>query len=127
MLKTILIVGLGGFAGSTTRFLVSKLINEGYTGAFPWGTFTVNIVGCFLLGFIYALSGKHNFIAPEWRFFLATGFCGSFTTFSTFSYQKFVLYQSGHHGILFLYLAASIIIGLSATFLGVASARAFWG
>ena len=123
MFKTLLIIGMGGFLGSTSRYLASKLIAEKIDSGFPWGTFSVNIIGCFILGLIYVLAEHHDWLTLEWRWFLAVGFCGSFTTFSTFSYESHALYQSGNIGIMMLYTIISVIVGFGATYLGTIAGK----
>lgn len=117
--KMILLVGVGGFAGSVARFLSQQFIARHYPSSFPWGTLLVNIAGCFIIGLVYALSEKGTLISPEMRLLLATGFCGGFTTFSTFAFENITLMRDGELLYTFLYIAASVIIGFAAAFLGV--------
>lgn len=117
--KMILLVGVGGFAGSVARFLSQQFIARHYPSSFPWGTLLVNITGCFIIGLVYALSEKGTLISPEMRLLLATGFCGGFTTFSTFAFENITLMRDGELLYTFLYIAASVIIGFAAAFLGV--------
>ena len=84
---------------------------------FPWATFTVNMIGCFLIGLFYALAARLHF-PDEIRLLLTTGLCGGFTTFSTFSHEGVVLLRNGHWGLLALYTLLSIAIGIAAVFLG---------
>jgi len=117
--KSILLVGLGGGAGSIARFLCQKYIYEWYPHPFPFGTFLVNISGCFLIGIFYALAEKGNLLTPEWRILLTTGFCGGFTTFSTFAYENLNLLRNGDITYFILYIIASVILGMLATWLGI--------
>lgn len=119
MIKLILLVGAGGFAGSIARFLSQQLILRYYPSSFPWGTLIVNIVGCFLIGVVYAFSTKGNLLSPEIRLLLATGFCGGFTTFSSFAYDNISLLREGELFYTFLYIAASVTIGLLAAYAGI--------
>lgn len=119
MLKTLIIIGFGGFFGSISRYVLSQFIDKNLTSFYPYGTFLVNFIGCVLLGFIYAMGEKEQILSSDMRFFLATGFCGSFTTFSTFSYENQELLNQGQWGIALTYIILSIIIGISATFGGV--------
>ncbi|MDH5475283.1 MAG: fluoride efflux transporter CrcB [Cyclobacteriaceae bacterium] len=125
MLKISLIIGVGGFLGSVSRYWLSLFIDKNFFGAYPYGTFTVNLIGCFLLGIIYALADKEQILSHEMRFFLATGFCGSFTTFSTFSYENHLLYQEGEWATLITYISLSVVIGLLAAFGGVAIGKLY--
>lgn len=118
MFKAIFLVGCGGFTGSILRFLIARFLENRILSSFPYGTFTVNILGCLIVGFIYGLMIK-NLASPEARLFLATGFCGGFTTFSTFSYELFTLMQDGQVFYALLYLAGSLITGFLAVWAGI--------
>jgi len=89
MLKTLFIAGTGGFIGTVLRFLVSRYFQENTFSLFPWGTFTVNIVGSLLIGIFYGMSERGNLLSPEIRIFLTVGICGGFTTFSSLSNDAF--------------------------------------
>lgn len=117
-MKFILLVGIGGGVGSIARYLISQAIESRVLTSFPYGTFTVNVIGCFIIGVIYALSTR-GAVVPEWRILLATGFCGGFTTFSSFSYETLTLIQEGQVFNPLMYLGASILLGLFAAYLGI--------
>lgn len=117
--KNILLIGLGGGVGSIARFLCQKYIYDWYPHPFPFGTMIVNVAGCFLIGLFCALADKGNLLTPEWRLLLTTGFCGGFTTFSTFAYENINLLKSGELMYFMLYTAGSILLGLLATWLGI--------
>lgn len=117
MYQSILMVGIGGFAGSILRYLVSRFFTISSQTVFPLGTFTVNLLGSFLIGIIIAFSLSES-ISHQMRLLLATGFCGGFTTFSSFSYEFFSLLQNGHTGYAFLYASASFLLGLIFVWLG---------
>ncbi|CAN1212533.1 fluoride efflux transporter CrcB [Tumidithrix helvetica PCC 7403] len=117
-MRQIFIVFLGGGFGSVSRFLLSKTISRQFELTFPLGTFFVNILGCFLIGVIYALVAKYR-LSPALSLLLATGFCGGFTTFSSFAYENNSLFESGDYLTLFLYVSLSVILCLFATFLGI--------
>jgi len=121
--RNIFLVGLGGLIGSVARYLVAVLFAGQFTSSFPIATFTVNIVGCFIIGILFALSDRGNILSPEWRVFLTTGFCGGFTTFSTFSYESIKLIQDGEFFYLGLYVALSVVVGFAATYLGIIVVR----
>ena len=125
MIKNILLVGLGGGIGSVVRYLCQKWFNENYPHPFPWGTFTVNLVGCFLIGLIYAASEKSTVLSPQVRLLLITGFCGGFTTFSTFAFENMNLLRSGDISYFFLYTIGSVVLGISGVFAGVAIMKLF--
>ena len=121
--RSILLVGLGGLIGSVARYAVALLFAGQFATEFPFATLAVNIAGCFLIGVIFALGDRGNILSPEWRIFLTTGFCGGFTTFSTFSYESLRLLEDGEY----LYLGANVLIsvaaGLAATYLGILLVR----
>jgi CrcB protein len=122
--RNIILVGIGGLLGSVARYLVAVILAGQAAGTFPFATLAVNISGCFLIGLIFALSDRSDLLSPEWRIFLTTGFCGGFTTFSTFSYESLRLLQDGEYLYVAAYVLVSIILGLSATFLGIVLVRA---
>lgn len=122
MFKTILLIGTGGFAGSISRYLLTKFVATKWPMAFPLGTFAVNTLGCFMIGIIMGLSFQYT-ISTQTRLLLATGFCGGFTTFSTYSLEIFELHQKGEAGVSLLYLFGSIILGLLSIWLGLWLAR----
>jgi CrcB protein len=118
MLKILLIIGTGSFLGGVSRFLTSRYIQNNFISAFPYGTFVVNILGCFLIGLIYGLSEKGNIISAEWRMFLTVGFCGGFTTFSTFASENISLLRDGDFFYFALYTSLSVFLGLLAVYFG---------
>jgi len=120
MLKNILVVGIGGGLGSIARYLCQKYFYELHPHPFPFGTLIVNVFGCFLIGLIYSLAEKGNILTPEWRLFLTTGICGGFTTFSAFAYENVALLKTGDVLYFCLYIAVSVVLGIAATFAGIA-------
>ena len=118
MVKSLLIVGFGGFIGTAFRFLISRYIQVSFTSVFPWGTFIVNILGSLLLGIFFGISEKGNFMTPEWRIFLTVGFCGGFTTLSSLSNEAFLLLQNKDWIRFALYPSFSFFLGLISVFLG---------
>jgi CrcB protein len=116
MVKNILFVAAGGSIGAALRYWIYYLLKP---QPFPYATLMINIAGSFLLGIIMALSLREHTILPEsFKLFLATGICGGFTTFSTFSYENIYLLQSGKHTLAFIYILASVVAGISAAWLG---------
>ncbi|HNP20503.1 MAG TPA: fluoride efflux transporter CrcB [Panacibacter sp.] len=122
-LKTLLIVFAGSGLGGVARYGMQNWFARFYALAFPFGTFTVNLIGCLLIGLFYALSEKGNLLTPEWRMALTTGFCGGFTTFSTFAYENMNLLRTGDYLYFGLYIAGSVLLGIAAVFLGVISVK----
>ena len=118
MLKSILIVGCGGFIGTVARFLISRYLQLNSSSVFPWSTFIINITGCLLIGIFYGISEKSDVLSPEIRLFLTVGICGGFTTFSTFSNDAFLLIREQEWFRFALYASLSLFIGLMAVYLG---------
>lgn len=119
-MKNILLVGLGGGIGSIGRYLCQKWMSENSSHPFPWGTFIVNLAGCFLIGLIYALAEKTTMLSPQTRLFLMTGLCGGFTTFSAFAFENMTMLRSGDTLFFLLYAAGTLVLGIAAVFAGIA-------
>lgn len=117
MVKQLLLVGIGGGAGSIFRYLASILAGRQASG-FPWATFLVNISGCLLIGLLAGLAARCEIIGADLKLLFITGFCGGYTTFSTFSAENLKLLNSGNWGLALLYIAASLAVGLAAVCLG---------
>ena len=109
----ILAVGFGGALGAVCRYLLGQVIPKLGSG-FPLGTFVVNLIGCFAIGLVVGLAGKHSNIDPRLILFLQTGICGGFTTFSTFSLESLTLIEEGRITIGILYIVLSVLLGLCA-------------
>jgi len=118
MLKLILIIGTGSFIGGVLRFLTSRLIQNSVFSSFPYGTFMVNILGCLFIGIFYGISERGNMMSAEWRMFLTVGFCGGFTTFSTFANENLALLKDGNVFYSALYISLSVFVGILATYSG---------
>ena len=123
-MKILLAIGLGSFFGGICRYLVTLFVQNKFLSTFPYGTLGVNIIGCFLIGIVYGLSARGN-INVEWRLFLATGFLGGFTTFSSFSNEAVSLLRDAQYWQAFSYVALSVIVGLVATFGGISLIKYF--
>ncbi len=123
MIKALLLAGCGGFLGACGRFLVGKACALLWHGAFPLGTFLVNITGCLLIGILTGLFEKSRALTPEEHLLLVTGLCGGFTTFSTFANDMWSLGDRGSWGLLALYLVASVAVGVLMVCIGRALVR----
>lgn len=122
MFKDFLIVSLGSFLGGGLRYVVSRLLPV--AAGFPLGTFTVNIIGCFLIGLLYAMKWDGGWMSPTTRLLLTTGFCGGFTTFSTFINECGMLVKDGNMLMPALYIIASLTVGFLALMLGIWASQA---
>jgi len=118
-MRDLLLVFFGGGLGSMVRFSLGKWVNSLHTHHFPFGTLVVNIVACLLLGFVIGLADHRQLISPATRLFWTVGFCGGFSTFSTFSHETLYLLQNGHTLSLFLYIGLSLLLCVAATFAGL--------
>ena len=118
MVKSLFIIGIGGFIGTTARFLISRYFQFNFTSVFPWGTFIVNILGCLLIGIIYGFSERGVILSSELRLFLTVGICGGFTTFSSLSNDAFILLREEEWIRFALYTSFSFFLGLIAVYAG---------
>jgi CrcB protein len=125
-MTTALLVMLGAAVGAPLRYLTDRAVQARHDSVFPWGTFTVNVVGSFIFGVLLqgvvvgAVSGSVNAL-------LSTGLCGGLTTYSTFGYETVKLFQERVRVYAVLNVVASIVAGLGAAFVGIAVAEALWG
>ena len=101
------------------RYLAALLLARHYTGSIPLATLVVNLVGCFLIGFLIGLCSETGHL----RLLFITGFCGGFTTFSTFTAESYTMFREGAYGLALLYIAGSVLIGLLALWLGLSLSR----
>ncbi len=116
MFRNFLWIGLGGGIGAMLRFLVSPVLFK--SGAFPVYTMLINIIGSLCIGIIFALTLKDEHFPEHLKFFLATGLCGGFTTFSAFSLENMVLLRAGNYFMAGIYIAVSVCACIVAAFAG---------
>jgi CrcB protein len=116
---TVLLVALGAAVGAPLRYLTDRFVQARHDSVFPWGTFTVNVAGSLMLGFLTALPAD-----PSMTALLGTGFCGALTTYSTFSYETLRLVQQGARFYALVNAIASVVAGLGAAAIGLLLARA---
>jgi fluoride exporter len=121
--KRFLVVGCGGFVGAMARYGVSLAVATFWTRQFPLGTFLINVSGSFILGLFSTLAAERLMLAPEWRLFVATGFVGAYTTFSTFEYETQRLTEAGTATWAAVNVLTSVVAGFAAVWLGVKLAR----
>ncbi|MCX7729268.1 MAG: fluoride efflux transporter CrcB [Bacteroidia bacterium] len=117
-MKSILLVGIGGFFGSVARYYISFLITKNHASLFPLGTYAVNIIGCLLIGLIYGFTESIPY-SSQFRLLLATGFCGGFTTFSAFASENLSLIQKGEYTLAVFYIISSVLLGIMAVLGGI--------
>lgn len=121
-MKAILFVFLGGGTGSIARYLLGKLFDNSNNG-FPYGTFVSNILGSLVIGFILGWALKNNTLNSHTTLLLTTGFCGGFTTFSTFAYENQAMLKSGDFTLFAVYAIATFAIGIFSVFGGIELAK----
>ena len=123
----IMMVGIGGALGSMARYACSLALARWFGEAFPWGTLFVNATGSFVIGFFFALTaaGGRLLVSPDWRLFVTVGFCGGYTTFSSFSLQTLVLLRAGDWRLAGLNAFGSLTLCMLTVWLGFLCAAAF--
>lgn len=119
MLRAILLVGLGSAGGGILRYLVGKWAHSIIATSFPLGTMIVNVLGCFVIGLVYCFFSKSNPYDTNMQLLLATGFCGGFTTFSSFMHENYVMLENGNFLQLALYTSLSILLGILALYFAI--------
>lgn len=117
MLKELLYVGAGGAIGSILRYLVSLVVKYSGTG-FPWATFSVNIMGCLVIGLLFGVTSRNPSFSSNINLLLAVGLCGGFTTFSTFSKECLQMLQAGNHWMCAIYIVGSVVLGVAVAAIG---------
>lgn len=122
-MRELLVVGLGGFFGAVARHLVSGWVHRFVGASFPWGTLTVNVLGCAALGLLMGLVEARFAIDPEWRLFLGLGLLGSLTTFSSVGYETLQLLRGGELGLAAVNALGGLLLGVLAVAAGAATAR----
>ena len=125
MLKQILLVGLGGAIGSIFRFLTSSLMARYALSNFPLGTFIANVLGCFILGICIGVFGKNPTENENLRLLFVTGFCGGYTTFSTFASENIQMLQQQNYVMLATYTLVSLLVGFLAVAIGLSLGKSW--
>jgi len=116
-------IALGAVVGASARYFLSGFIAKVLASSFPYGTLTINITGSLLLGFFLAWTSERVLIDPRWRLIIAIGFCGSYTTFSSYAFETFALVEQGQWLLMGLNVIASNLLCLVSVLAGVALAR----
>ncbi|GAB2881687.1 fluoride efflux transporter CrcB [Streptomyces deserti] len=120
-----LLVVAGAMVGAPLRYLTDRAVQSRHDSVFPWGTFTVNVVGCLVLGLLTGAAAA-GAASSHLRLLIGTGLCGALTTYSTFSYETLRLTETGARGYAAVNVLASVAAGLGAAFAGLALARGIW-
>lgn len=124
-MQLILLVGLGGFVGAVMRYLVTGWVQDLFHSAsFPYGIFTVNIIGCLVIGVLAGVSESRNFLGPEVRALVIVGLLGGFTTFSAFGYESFELLRNGQSAAAFSNMFLQVAVGVAAVWVGYSVSQA---
>ena len=116
-------VGIGGLAGAIARFAMTRYASGRFGDAYPWGTFTINLIGAFLIGLFLTWLNERSIAAPEARLALAVGFLGGYTTFSSYTFEAVAMAQRGNWLGALAYVFGSNVIGLTACAAGMVLAR----
>ena len=116
-------IGLGAVAGATARYALSGYITRLFSASFPHGTLIINITGSLVLGFFLVLAGERMLLDPRWRLLVAIGFCGSYTTFSSYAFETFAAMESGQWTMMALNIVGNNALCLGAVVIGAAIAR----
>jgi fluoride exporter len=113
-----LLVGVGGFAGAIARYGVGTFVTQRLGLRFPFGTFLINVSGCFLIGFFMHLLAEHGVLDLHWLYVVVIGFIGAYTTFSTFEYETVRALRDGQIGMGLLYVGSSVLVGFAMVWVG---------
>lgn len=119
MLKSVILIGIGGGIGSISRYLVYELVARYFSASFPMATFAVNVIGCLIVGLVFGMFEAKQMFDQNIKFMLVTGFCGGFTTFSAFSLETTELIAKGNMLTAISYVTLSIAAGVLAVYLGM--------
>jgi CrcB protein len=119
MIRTLLLVAFGGGIGSSLRYLTSVVVQKYYANIFPLATLITNVLGCFIIGLLMGVFEKNQVVTSDLKWLFVTGFCGGYTTFSTFGYENISLFQNNNSALAFLYIGGSVFMGLFAVWMGL--------
>lgn len=122
--RDIMLISVGAALGANLRYAVNRLALKYLSASVPYGTLIVNVSGSFLLGFFLAWTSERVLADPRWRMLVAVGFCGAYTTYSSYSFETFRMVEQGHYGLALVNFAANNLLCLAAVLAGAALARA---
>lgn len=116
-------IAVGAVVGASARYFLSGLIARNFSPTFPYGTLLINITGSLVLGFLLVYSSERVLLDPRWRLLVGIGFCGSYTTFSSYAFESFALIEQGQWWLMTLNVVGSNVLCLAAVLAGAAVAR----
>jgi len=116
-------IAVGAIAGASARYFLSGLVARNFSSAFPYGTLLINVTGSLVVGFFLVYSSERVLLNPHWRMLVAVGFCGSYTTFSSFAFESFALIEQAQWLLVGLNFLATNLLCLAAVLAGAALAR----
>ena len=116
-------ISLGAILGAGLRYFVSRVFARALSASFPYGTLAINVTGSFLLGLFLTWTTERVFADPRWRLFMAVGFCGSYTTFSSYAYETIMHFEQGHWSLVATNILTNNVLCLAAVIAGAALAR----
>ena len=123
-MQNILVISLGAIIGASLRYFVAQYVARVIPSTLPYGTFIINFTACVILGFFLVWTGERVLVDPRWRMFVAVGFCGSYSTYSSFAFETFALFEKGQWLGAAFNVAATNVLCFAAIILGAAIARA---
>lgn len=122
-MQPVLWISLGAILGANARYFLSRWVTRGFPAAFPYSTLVINVTGSLLLGFFLIWTSERVLADPKWRFLIAIGFCGAYTTFSSYAFESMYLFEQGQWWLFAANILANNLLCLSACLGGMALAR----
>ena len=124
MIKNFLSISLAAIFGANLRYLISRVAARQFGPVFPYGTLFINVVGSFIVGWFLIWTTERILIDPHWRLVVVIGFCGSFTTFSSYAFETMAFFEHGQWGLMLVNILSNNLLCLGAALAGMAVARA---